>query len=101
MNAETSLGFAHFVAQSDAVGQTLLVLLLAMSVLSWTIIALKGLTLVLRKRRGQAFLNLFWNASSLDEVANEIATHGARDPFSHLRYGPIRGGSFRAACSIS
>ena len=31
-----------------------------------------------------AFLNFFWNATSLDAVAGEIATHGARDPFSHL-----------------
>ncbi|MDH4868748.1 MotA/TolQ/ExbB proton channel family protein [Bacillus cereus] len=26
----------------------------------------------------------FWSASSLEQVENEIATHGARDPFSHL-----------------
>ncbi len=84
MNPDTPLGFTHFIAQSDAVGKTLLVLLLAMSVLSWIIIALKGLTLALRKRRSDTFLNLFWNARSLDEVAHEIATHGARDPFSHL-----------------
>jgi biopolymer transport protein ExbB len=37
-----------------------------------------------RSRRGDAFLNLFWNARTLDEVQHELATHGARDPFSHL-----------------
>ncbi len=84
VNAETTLGFGHFIAQSDAVGKTLLALLVLMSVLSWVIIALKGLTLVARRRRSNAFLNFFWNATSLESVAHEITTHGARDPFSHL-----------------
>ncbi|WP_280156442.1 MotA/TolQ/ExbB proton channel family protein [Piscinibacter sp. XHJ-5] len=74
----------HFIAQSDAVGKTLLLMLLAMSVFSWAILAIKGLTLIVRRRRSEAFLHLFWNATSLDAVAAEIATHGATDPFSHL-----------------
>jgi len=80
----TQLGFAHFIAQSDAISKTLLVILIVMSVASWAIIAIKGLTLSLRKRRSQSFLAFFWNATSLDAVENEISTHGARDPFSHL-----------------
>jgi biopolymer transport protein ExbB len=84
VNTETTLGFTHFIAQSDAVGKTLLAILVLMSVVSWAILALKGLTLVLRRGRSQAFLDFFWNATSLDAVAAEIATHGARDPFSHL-----------------
>ena len=77
-------GFAHFLSQSDFLGKTLLAILIVMSVASWAIIAIKGLTLVLRNGRSQAFLDFFWNATSLDAVAGEIATHGARDPFSHL-----------------
>jgi biopolymer transport protein ExbB len=77
-------GFAHFIGQSDAVGKTLLAILVAMSIASWTIIAIKGLTLVLRNGRSRVFLDFFWNATSLDAVAGEIAMHGARDPFSHL-----------------
>lgn len=84
VNAESTLGFGHFIAQSDAVGKTLLVVLVAMSVLSWIIIVIKGLTLAVRKRRSGTFLDFFWNATSLDAVAHEIATHGAHDPFSHL-----------------
>jgi biopolymer transport protein ExbB len=81
---QSTLGFAHFLAQTDAVGAGLLVILLAMSVLSWALIAIKGLVQVVRGRRSERFLSFFWNASSLDEVGAEIATHGARDPFSHL-----------------
>ena len=81
---ESTLGFGHFIAQSDAVGKTLLAVLVLMSVMSWLIIALKGLTLVARRRRSHAFLNFFWNATSLEAVQHEIATHGSHDPFSHL-----------------
>ena len=79
-----SLGFGHFLLQADAVGKTLLVILLVMSVASWALIAVKGLTHAVRKRRSEGFLSLFWNATSLDEVHAEIATHGVREPFAHL-----------------
>ena len=36
-----SLGFAHFLAQSDAVGRIVLLLLLALSVASWYLILAK------------------------------------------------------------
>ena len=85
MNADVvNLGFGHFIAQADAVGRVLLLLLVVMSVASWAIIALKSISLQLRKSRSQTFLNLFWNAPSLNAVAAELATHGAHDPFSHL-----------------
>ena len=85
MNAEaTSLGIGHFLAQSDVVGKTLLAILILMSVASWAIIAIKGVAQLARNGRSHAFLNFFWNATSLDAVAGEISTHGARDPFSHL-----------------
>ena len=58
MNKDTALGMGYFIAQSDAVGKTLLAMLLAMSVLSWAILALKGLTLVVRRGRSERFLNL-------------------------------------------
>jgi biopolymer transport protein ExbB len=77
-------GIGHFIAQSDAVGHTLLVLLVGMSIASWAIIVAKGVAQALRARRSRAFLDQFWNASTLDEVRAELQTHGARDPFSHL-----------------
>ena len=74
-----------FASQSDAVGKTLLAILIVMSVASWAIIAVKGLTLVLRKRPQQRSSSTSSGTRrSLEAVAGEIATHGARDPFSHL-----------------
>ena len=55
-----------------------------MSVLSWALIVSKGIAQLLRRSRSEKFLQLFWNATSLDAVQHEITTHGARDPFSHL-----------------
>jgi biopolymer transport protein ExbB len=79
-----TLGFGHFIAQADVVGKTLLAILIAMSIASWVIIAIKGISLQMRKGRSHGFLDFFWNATSLDAVAGEISAHGARDPFSHL-----------------
>lgn len=78
------LGFAHFLGQADAVGKTLLAILLIMSVLSWALILIKGLTQMVRRRRSETFLNFFWNARSLAEVGDEISTHGVKEPFGHL-----------------
>jgi len=77
-------GFSHFIAQSDGIGQGLFVILLLMSLLSWALIVTKGIGLILREKRSQAFLNLFWNATSLESVQHELNTHGAQEPFGHL-----------------
>jgi biopolymer transport protein ExbB len=78
------LGFGHFIQHTDAVGQGLFVILVVMSLISWALIITKGVGLVLRQRRSKSFLNLFWNATSLEAVQHEISTHGASEPFAHL-----------------
>lgn len=82
--ASAAPGFGHFIAQSDAIGQGLFVILVLMSVLSWALIVIKGIALLLRQRRSQSFLSFFWNATSLEAVQHEIATHGVKEPFAHL-----------------
>uniref|UniRef100_UPI0033406C52 MotA/TolQ/ExbB proton channel family protein n=1 Tax=Castellaniella defragrans TaxID=75697 RepID=UPI0033406C52 len=78
------MGIMHFVAQSDAVGQSLFVFLLLMSLASWYLILSKSFTQLRIRRRSAKFLAEFWAASSLEQVENEIATHGAEEPFAHL-----------------
>ncbi|MGY0195651.1 MotA/TolQ/ExbB proton channel family protein [Leptothrix sp. BB-4] len=80
----TPLGFGHFIAQSDAIGLTLLALLLLMSVASWALILVKGIGQVLQRRRSQRFLDFFWNARSLEAVQGELQVHGVQEPFGHL-----------------
>ncbi len=77
-------GVMHFIGQSDAVGKSLFVFLLLMSLASWYLILAKGLTHLRIRRRSEKFLQEFWSASSLEQVENEIATHGADEPFAHL-----------------
>ncbi len=84
VTAVPSLGFGHFLAQSDAIARFLLVVLVVMSVASWALIVSKSAAQWLRRSRGDKFLRLFWNATSLEAVQHEITAHGVRDPFSHL-----------------
>jgi len=91
-----SMGFAHFIAQSDFVGKSLLAILVLMSAISWVLIAVKGLTQVIRKQRSEKFLGFFWNARSLDEVSAEITTHGVNEPFAHLTAHAINAQSHHA-----
>ncbi len=82
MNA--TLGFGHFIAQSDVVGKTVLGILVVMSTASWCLIVTKSIADWLQRRRCAAFLDKFWNAASLEAVAHEIDTHGAHEPFARL-----------------
>ncbi len=82
--ADGGQGVLHFIGQSDAVGKSLFGFLLLMSLASWYLILVKGLTQLRIRRRSRKFLTEFWAASSLEQVENEIATHGAEEPFAHL-----------------
>jgi biopolymer transport protein ExbB len=84
-----TLGFAHFLSQADAVGKTVLVLLLAMSVLSWYFIVIKTWQVWLVRRRSARFLATFWDAPSLDAVDRHLAENHPDEPFSHLAWHGI------------
>jgi len=83
-DAAGGLGIVHFLGQSDVIGKSLFVFLLLMSLASWYLILVKGLTHLRIRHRSKKFLYEFWAASSLEQVENEIATHGATEPFAHL-----------------
>ncbi|MFA5597013.1 MAG: MotA/TolQ/ExbB proton channel family protein [Pusillimonas sp.] len=77
-------GMLDFVAQTDVVGKTLFGILVLMSLVSWYLIFVKSLSNWRIRRLSTRFLREFWAASSLEQVENEIATHGANEPFAHL-----------------
>jgi len=93
--ANQSMGFMHFVAQSDSVGKALFVILLVMSMVSWYLILVKTVSNMSRKRRSNAFLNRFWKSSSLEQVEKETVTHGT-DPYSHLTLHAIEARRYHA-----
>lgn len=77
-------GMLHFISQSDIVGKTLFGFLVLMSLTSWYLIFVKTYLNVRIGIRSRQFLQQFWAASSLEQVENEIASHGANEPFAHL-----------------
>ena len=79
-----SSGILHFVEHSDMVGKSLFGILLFMSLISWYLIFAKSLLGLRIRHRSKKFLHEFWSASSLEQVENEISTHGANEPFAHL-----------------
>ncbi len=81
---ENSLGFAHFLSQTDAVGRIVLFLLLALSVASWYLILTKGLANFLAGRRAAAFLRQFWAAGSLHDVNAMLAQRPLDSAFAEL-----------------
>jgi biopolymer transport protein ExbB len=80
---------SHFLSQSDAVGQTLFMLLIVMSVSSWYFIVVKACQGMSTRRRTRQFLAQFWEAASLDGVAQTLDQHRDEEPFSHLTYHAI------------
>jgi biopolymer transport protein ExbB len=86
----TPLGFAHFIAQADSLAHFLLVVLLAMSVITWYLIVSKSLANWRMKKHAQAFLARFWDAPGLAAVADYLQNHGVSDPFSHLTHHGLK-----------
>lgn len=81
---ETSLGFGHFLANTDGIARFILALMAIMSVGTWYLIVTKGVESVRSQRRSAAFLKAFWAAPSLDAVARHLHQTGVTEAFSHL-----------------
>ncbi|WP_126446039.1 MotA/TolQ/ExbB proton channel family protein [Sulfuricystis multivorans] len=64
-------GFAHFLAQCDGVGKTVLALLLLLSVASWYLIVTRTLDNWLAKRRAQAYEARFDSTKTLDALPDD------------------------------
>ncbi|HEV7477480.1 MAG TPA: MotA/TolQ/ExbB proton channel family protein [Burkholderiales bacterium] len=86
---QAQIGFAHFLAQADGVGATLLAFLLLMSVASWYLIVTKAVALWMEQRRSASFLESFWNAQSVGAVQRHLEERHPDEPFSHLAWHAI------------
>jgi biopolymer transport protein ExbB len=89
MDSQQSIGFANFLAQTDALSRTILVVMLLMSIATWYFIVTKALTAALEQRKSTHFLQAFWNAPSLTSVEGHIGTNHPDEPFSHLTWHAI------------
>lgn len=86
---QTQIGFAHFLAQTDAVGTGVLALLVLMSLMTWYLIVSRWITLLLTQRRSARFLDTFWNSPSVAAVQRRLEESHPDEPFSHLAYHAI------------
>jgi biopolymer transport protein ExbB len=82
--AINSLGFAHFLTQTDGVGRSVLAALLLLSIASWYLIVTRALANAIAQRRAEEFLRRFWQASSLSEVETTLGAHAVDNAFAAL-----------------
>lgn len=90
---EPGLGFAHFLTQTDALGRSVLALLLALSLASWYLIVTKTLANFLAKRRADAFLKQFWAADSLQQVSSALHQQPINNAFAALAHDALEAAS--------
>ncbi len=82
MNSTNTL--QHFLLQSDGIGQALFMVLMMMSVVSWYFIIIKVWHGIRVRQSSTLFLKTFWNAASLDQIAEQLQQAGPDNPFSLL-----------------
>jgi biopolymer transport protein ExbB len=81
---DQKLGFAHFISQTDAVGLTVLLLLVGMSIASWYLILTKTITNLSARKRADQFLKRFWEADSLQAMERILQAEKADNAFAEL-----------------
>lgn len=86
---ENAQGFGHFIAQADFVARSILVLMLVASLTSWYLIATKAISGLRARKRSAAFLHYFWNAPSIEAVAQHLESKTPDEPFSRLTHQGI------------
>lgn len=89
MEPAQTLGFASFIAHTDALGKALLGVLFVMSLATWHLILTKAIGLYLERRRSSAFLANFWNAESVAAIESQLASRHPDEPFAHLAWHAV------------
>jgi biopolymer transport protein ExbB len=84
MNTASTPGIAHFVSQTDTVGMVLFVVLLVMSVASWTVILVRLILRVLQQRRSRAFHQELSVQPSLAQFVGSRPADPLEEPFAWL-----------------
>lgn len=70
-------------SQGDLVIKAVAILLLLMSIASWSVIAVRGWGLLRLRRRTQALAD-FWHAQSFSEGLHRLGASGPGNPYRHL-----------------
>jgi len=89
---EQKLGFAHFISQTDAVGLTVLLLLVSMSIASWYLILTRTISNLSSRKRAELFLKRFWEAESLKDMEEILQKEAADNAFAELANQALKAG---------
>lgn len=102
---ENSLGFAHFLANSDDIARFILVLMMLMSIGTWYLILAKSARRIAIRRKSNIFIKSFWETNGLNDIADEIRTNNltkdTTEPFADLVYRGIAAVEYCKAGNIS
>lgn len=90
---ESNIGLAHFLIQADALGKTVLLLLLALSTACWYLIVTKTIVNRLAKQRADAFLKQFWAADSLQQIRTALLKQPRDHAFAQLAHDALEAAS--------
>lgn len=89
MDSGQGMTLATFVAQTDTVGKAILIVLIAMSVVTWYLIVTKAVQAWMIRSRTATFLQSFWSAPSMPAVALRLEERSPDEPFSRLSHSAI------------
>jgi biopolymer transport protein TolQ len=89
MGGDTSFSLVSMFLRADIVVKAVMLLLLAASLWSWTIIFNKLVTLSGLKRKARRFEKLFWSGQSLDELYQQFAARNDH-PLSAMFIAALR-----------
>jgi biopolymer transport protein ExbB len=89
---EQKLGFAHFISQTDAVGLTVLLILVGMSIASWYLILTRTISNLTARKRADNFLKRFWDADSLEAMEKILQQEHADNAFAELAQQALSAG---------
>jgi biopolymer transport protein ExbB len=81
-----TIGFASFLGHTDAVGKTILAILLAMSLATWYLILGKAIAALVQRRRSTQFLGQFRDAESPRALQACLDAKHPDEPFAHLAW---------------
>ena len=90
MEPTQAIGVQHFLAHSDGVSRTILVLMVLASITSWYLIVTRALHAIRSQRRSAEFMRLFWSAPSLDAVGTYLDQNPPTDPLAQLANQGLR-----------
>lgn len=89
MDHTQSFGLADFLVQADAISKSAIFILFVMSLATWYLIITKSIQALAVRKQSKRFLDMFWNAPSLQAVVTQLGKQRPNDPFSHLTYHAV------------